>query len=114
METTAWEILLPEGILEYFEVSDVRKGQTGYTIYLLERNIKPHEFKDRQLVSHGFMEEVTLNDFPIRGKACFLVIKRRRWLDEQTKETVTRDWKLVAKGTRLTQEFATFLKGIYR
>jgi hypothetical protein len=114
LDRNAWELLLPEGILEYFEVTGVTKGEEGYTISLAEKHLTPSEYKGRKLVSHGFMDEVTISDFPIRGKACFLVVKRRRWLDEQTRETVTRDWHLVAKGTRLTQEFATFLKGMYR
>jgi hypothetical protein len=44
----------------------------------------------------------------------FLHIRRRRWFSETTKKTVERDWKIVANGTRLTKEFATFLKGIFR
>ncbi|MEC4115325.1 transposase, partial [Myroides pelagicus] len=41
-------------------------------------------------------------------------VKRRRWLDKTTRELVQRDWNLVAKGTRLTNEFASFLKEINR
>ncbi|MHA7060311.1 ISAon1 family transposase N-terminal region protein [Aquimarina sp. M1] len=37
---------------------------------------------------------------------------RRRWLNEATNKVVTRDWQLVAKGTRITSDFATFLKEI--
>ena len=41
-----------------------------------------------------------------------LFIKRRRWLHKETKEVISKDWQLIAKGTRMTDEFATFLKGI--
>jgi len=55
---------------------------------------------------------VTIQDFPLRGKACFLKVKRRRWLNEDTGEIVMRDWDIVAKGTRMTRDFAIFLKGL--
>lgn len=35
-----------------------------------------------------------------------------RWVDQDTGTVVTRDWKLVAKETRITSEFTTFLKEI--
>ena len=33
--------------------------------------------------------------------------------DKHSKKIVTRDWDLVAKGTRMTKEFASFLKQIH-
>jgi tRNA A58 N-methylase Trm61 len=44
----------------------------------------------------------------------YLHIKRRRWTNKTTGEIIKRDWLLVAKGTRMTQEFAAFLKEINR
>ncbi|WP_420834733.1 ISAon1 family transposase N-terminal region protein [Aquimarina longa] len=62
------------------------------------------------IISHGFHKEITIQDFPIRGKKVYLHIKRRRWLDKSTKEIAPRNLDLVAQGTRMTVEFATFLK----
>ncbi|MDT0688148.1 ISAon1 family transposase N-terminal region protein, partial [Autumnicola psychrophila] len=59
---------------------------------------------------HGFHKEITIQDFPVRGKKVFLHIKRRRWLNKQSKQVIQRDWNLVAQGTRMTVEFAAFLK----
>ena len=59
-----------------------------------------------------FFPEATVQDFPIRGKNVFLHIIRRRWINESSKKVVIRDWQLVAKGTRITSEFAAFLKEI--
>ncbi|WP_445297855.1 ISAon1 family transposase N-terminal region protein [Flavobacterium oreochromis] len=50
----------------------------------------------------------------MREYKVYLHIKRRRWLNLSTNKVVFRDWNLVAKGTRLTQEFASFLKEINR
>jgi transposase len=64
------------------------------------------------IISHGFHKQITIQDFPLRGKTVFLHIKRRRWFNKTTNKVVQRDWDLVAKGTRMTVEFATFLKAI--
>jgi transposase len=61
-----------------------------------------------------YFEEITVQDFPIRGHQVYLHITRRRWLNEDTGKIVFRDWNLVADGTRVTQEFASFLKEINR
>ena len=44
----------------------------------------------------------------------YLHIKRRRWTNKANGEIIKIDWTLVAKGTRMTQEFAAFLKEINR
>ena len=104
--------LLPEGILDYFEATRLDKSETAYRIYLQEKNVTPLEFSNDKLVSKGFFDEITVQDFPLRGKAFYLHIKRRRWENLSTGDIVYRNWNMVAKGTRMTQEFASFLKGI--
>ena len=59
-----------------------------------------------------FFDPVTLQDFPIRGQQVYLHVKPRRWVNQDTGKVVYRDWTLVAKGTRITSDFAAFLKGI--
>jgi len=113
-EKALLKFLLPEGLLDYFEVRDIVLIDNQYHIHLEEQNIHPSEFKGVKLTSKGFFDEVTIQDFPLRGKACFLKVRRRKWLNESTGLNVSRDWKLVATGTRMTEEFATFLKGIIR
>jgi len=107
-------LLLPEGLLEYFDVIQVEKTSEFNAIHLEEKNIVPVQYKDSKLVSKGFYEPVTIHDFPLRGKACYLMVKRRRWTNLDTGDIVVRDWEIVAKGTRMTAEFAAFLKAINR
>jgi len=114
LEKELARILLPEGTLDYFEVTSVSQTEEGYTINLLEQEIHPIEFSGDDLISKGFVEEVTIKDFPIRGKASFLKVKRRRWLNKTRGKIVHRDWELVAKGTRMTTGFASFLKAVHR
>ncbi|MFY0600473.1 MAG: transposase family protein, partial [Cyclobacteriaceae bacterium] len=99
MDQSIISLFLPEGILNYFEVTSVKKTEEGYWLSLTERDLHPTEFLGHKLSSHGFYEEVTVKDFPIRGKACYLKIKRRRWLNESLSKVVSRDWELVATGT---------------
>jgi hypothetical protein len=106
--------LLPQGILEYFELMNLEKKEKEYHFYLEERNVVPVEFSSDKLVSKGFFDEITVQDFPLRGKASYLHIKRRRWENKNTGDIVHRNWNMVAQGTRMTQEFAVFLKGIAR
>lgn len=106
------ELILPEGILDYFEITSVKNIGIGYEVYLEEKPDIPSIYVGRALRCHGFHQEQTIHDFPLRGKVFDLKVKRRRWLDTETNQVVSRDWELMAKGTRFTQEFASFLKGL--
>jgi len=107
-------LLLPKGILDYFILSRYTETEQDFFLYLDEKNEIPEEYKNDKLTSKGFFDEITVQDFPLRGKAVFLHIRRRRWLNQTTGQTVFRDWDIVAKGTRMTKEFASFLKEISR
>ncbi len=83
------------------------------SIYRDEKNLPPSGYTAAGLEFKGFLAEVRVQDFPIRGKKAFLCIRRRRWEVKSSSELISRDWKLVQSGTRMTQEFAAFLKGIF-
>jgi hypothetical protein len=106
--------VLPQGILDFFELTDLKQAPKELHIFLEEKNIPPQEYKDNKLTSKGFFDEIKVQDFPIRGKAVYLLIKRRRWFNEDIGLNVSRNWELVAQGTRMTKEFALFLKAINR
>ena len=108
------KLLLPEIIVDYFELTSYEKDQEKLHLYLKEINSIPKEYRESKLSSKGFFDQITVQDFPIRGHQVYLYITRRRWLNEDTGQVVFRDWNLVADGTRITQEFASFLKEINR
>ena len=64
------------------------------------------------MISHGFHKQSVIRDFSIRGKQVYLYVKRRRGLNKTTKEVVSKNWRVTTKGTRMTADFAAFLKGI--
>ncbi len=108
------KLILPENIEEYFELTNAKKEGEVIHIYLKERNSIPVEYIANKLTSKGFFDEATIQDFPIRGFKVLLHVTRRRWLNEDTGQVVYRDWDLVAKGTRITKDFAAFLKEFRR
>jgi hypothetical protein len=112
--TDILKLLLPEIIVDYFELTSYTKEDEILHLYLKEIYSIPKEYRGSKLTSKGFFDEITVQDFPIRGHQVYLHITRRRWLNEDTGKVVFRDWNLVADGTRVTQEFASFLKEINR
>lgn len=109
-EQLVLELFLPKGVLEWFEVSSGSNHDGAIHVVLEEKNIPPIE-KDSytKILSHGF-KEITITDFPIRGKRALLTFRRRYWKMEGQKELLKRDIQLVFPGTQLETEFATFLK----
>ena len=112
-------IILPEGILDVFEVVNVEEEHTGFIeetglerrvihIHLDERDLRSKEWHD--LHPNGFTEEHCINDFPIRDRKVVLHVRRRRWKDKDGKNVVLPRESLTASGTSYSKEFADVLK----
>ena len=114
MQKDGYSLLLPSGTLDYFDVINVVEDSTQIVIYLEEKNIVPVEYSCKDTESKGFFEPKVVQDFPIRGKQVFLNVRRRRWIVKPEGRYISRDWYLVASGTSMTREFASFLKEICR
>ena len=114
MQKDGYSLLLPAGTLDYFDVVNVVEDSTQIVIYLEEKNIVPAEYCGKDTESKGFFEATIVQDFPIRGKQLFLNVRRRRWIVKPEGRYISRNWHLVASGTSMTREFASFLKEICR
>ena len=118
-------IVLPTQILDYFSIvgislldyfSIVGISQTSTEIHIsLDEKMNPELSKDVHFESKGFMEAVSVTDFPIRDHKVILKIRRRRWTDTRTGKSfsIPIDLDIVAKGTRYSKEFGAFLKETY-
>lgn len=113
MKTSGYSLLLPEGTLDYFIISDVKESSAEIVFYLEEKNEVPGEYSNMQVESKGFYEPVVVQDFPIRSKRVFLNIRRRRWIVKNEGRYVNRNWKLVAEGSCMAHNFSSFLKELY-
>ena len=112
IEASVFALFLPVGTLEWFDVVEGTHTDDGITLVLEERNVPPlgPEHEGKCVSSKGFYD-ITITDFPIRGKRASLVFRRRRWSVEGMHELLKRDIQLCAPGTQLETEFAAFLKG---
>ena len=102
------QYLLPDGLLDYFEIVKIETQNDRVHFYLEERNIIPEEYQWEKSQSKGFSPEIAVEDFPLRGKPVLLHIKRRRWTLITTGKIVKRDWNLVAKSTCIISKFVSF------
>lgn len=102
-----FELFLPEGIFEWFEIKQARRDEHNAYITLEEKDIPPSS--DKKILARKF-HEITITDFPLRGKRTLLTFRRRYWRVAGQKEYLKRDIKLSFPGTQLEKEFANFLK----
>jgi hypothetical protein len=117
MEKDILSYILPEGLLEYFIITQVEETIDEATktkvlrIELEEKNQIPSGYEASQYESKGFYPGKRIHDFPIRDRAVTLVIKRRRWRHKVNKnEEIHNDYPLFTEGSKFTREFSDFLK----
>ncbi len=103
--------LLPEELFEYFNLVSIEElGPKELYLHLEEKKELPAEHKDKRLISYGFDEAVKVQDFPLRKKSVYLMVRRRKWQDKETGKIYSRTWDLTAGGSSYSKEFADFLK----
>ena len=106
--------ILPEELFKYFDLVSIDETSPNeLTLYLDEKKSAPPEHKDKSLVSYGFDEPKKIQDFPLRKKSVYLIVRRRKWKDKATGKIYSRTWDLTASGTSYSNEFAVFLKGLF-
>jgi hypothetical protein len=121
MDFSIFSSFLPEGLLLHFdivafkELGDLETKKDCFYIYLDEKNILPIGYNFIEYESKVFYERTLIQDFPIRGKAVYLGIRRRRWRNKLDKSIeIKSDYSFIAEGSKLTIELSSFLKGTGR
>jgi hypothetical protein len=113
--TVTLQHVFPSELLRFFEIvrssiqTDKATGEDFLEVVFEERKEFPEGYSKADYESKGFFE-CRVQDFPLRGKAVFLIVRRRRWRHKRTGEALTRDFTFLAEGTKLTAELADFLK----
>ena len=117
MELSLLCYFLPEKLLEHFaiigveELGCIQTKKMELYIKLEEYKVLPKGYNPSEYESKGFYSESIIQDFPVRGKSVFLVIKRRRWRHKERKgEIIHNDYSLIAEGSKITKELSDFLK----
>ena len=109
--------MLPEGLEQFFELKQFEKDQNKFRIVLIEKNIIPNDLPNEyqgKTVINTVLDDIIINDFPIRGRKGEILLKRRSWKFKGIDEWFKQDIKLCAEGTKLEKEFADFLKELNR
>ena len=111
IDKSIYELIFPEGTFKWFDIVLGHSDEENVYITLKEKNIPPitDEIKDKEIIAKKF-HDITITDFPLRGKRTLLTFRRRYWQVEGQKEYLKRDIKLNFPGTQLEGEFANFLK----
>ncbi|WP_461043682.1 ISAon1 family transposase N-terminal region protein [Spirosoma harenae] len=65
------EYLLPEFILTYYRLTRVEHELEVLHLYREEKNYAESAKPNGQLLSRGFLPEITIQDFPIRANRVF-------------------------------------------
>lgn len=113
MNVLDW-IVLPSQLLDYFNI--VGMEQTSTEIHIsLDEKMFVELGSNVHFESKGFMEAVSVTDFPIRDHKVILRVCHHRWADVRTDKSfsIPIDLDVVAKGTRYSKEFGAFLKETY-
>lgn len=112
---------LSQGLLEYFtitkveELGDVSTKRMVLQMDLEEINLLPEGYNADLYESKGFYPVTLIQDFPIRGKAVYLALKRRRWRHKvHRNQLIYNDYSIIADGSRITEELSAYLKGTVR
>lgn len=104
--------ILPDVLIDNFDIVNFEKTETRFDIWLEEKKVQLREDKkNTSVISYGFGEYHTIQDFPIRGRATYLHVRKRKWLDKDSGEIFSYEWELSEYDeTRLNSEFVSFLK----
>ena len=106
-----FSLFLPEGVLQWFDVVSGTKTASALHVVLEEKNCPPitEEIRGKHVESKGFTD-ITVEDFPVRGRKTTLTFRRRYWKVEGQEQMLKREIILAWEGTHLEKEFAAFLK----
>lgn len=110
-----FKLVLPSEIVEYFDLVSVTysKDPDGRQVAHLHLDeMDTEEVEQEKLLPNGYYPEQIIQDFPIRDKKVVLHVRRRRWKTPEGK-TVSNQWDLKARGTRMSKDFAGHLKKIF-
>lgn len=102
--------------MEYFDITNfetlcnIKSKEEYWLLDFEEKNEIPNGYDSKLFESKGFMDSKIIQDFPLRGKAVYLRVRKRRWRDKQTGTIIKRDFSFIADGSKFTKDLSDFLK----
>ncbi len=108
IQQKALELIFPKGVFEWFNLTDATIDGEDIKITLEEKDNPP--IAENQKITARKFHDITITDFPIRGRRSLLTFRRRYWRIEGQSKYLKRNIPLAFPGTQLEKEFADFLK----
>ena len=92
------KLFFPTIIAENFEIVKTEKSEKEETLdlYLDEVKAIPEELRDKEVVSYGFTDYVTIQDFSIRGYITRLHIRKRQWQEKGNRAPYAKSYELTS------------------
>ena len=109
-------VLFSDEIASNFVIKEVKEYPEHIEIKLEElKELVPCELsrEEEEVVLDGFCNPLDLQSFPMKGKAVYLKLYRRRWKAAGTKKHYSNSYDLHQKGVKATKEFSSFLKDAF-
>lgn len=103
-------LLFPKEILAHFNVVEYKEEGDVLSFVLEEKNQLPPGLNKADYESKGFGAPIKIQDFPLRDRAVFLMVRRRKWLEKTTGRVIQHKLDLTMEGSKYTKEFGAFLK----
>jgi len=107
-------LIVPAEILESFQLSGVCETKQTIELQLHERkDLIPVSLQGMDVVLDGFCNPIELQSFPLKGKATFIKLFRRRWKQRGSRKHMSNSYDFADSGTKATRMFGAFLKGAF-
>ncbi len=113
LEAHVLRLLIPEDILEFFELKQIIENDDELLFDLIEKeSCVPKGLPKEVSALNGYMNETTLQSFPQRGKRCYIHLRRRRWKMKGSTDNKSyfNEYEFTSSGTMATKSFGAFLK----
>lgn len=105
------QLIISEDILKDFQVEQVKELPEHIELILHEKKDRvPEALKEKKAVLDGFCNPFELQSFPLKGKALFIKLYRRRWKEKGTQKHYSNQYDLNDEGVKATRQFGAFLK----
>ena len=101
-------------LVSYRKLGNISTKSMEFEICLDEKNVLPSGYEKTDYESKGFTPCSRVQDFPIRGQAVYLIIRRRKWRHKVSNKEIRSNYSIVSQGAKLTQDLSDFLKGTGR
>lgn len=106
------KMIVPEFILENFQVNDVHNLKNEWVVELEEKQDRiPESLRDfDDVVFDGFTHPIDILSHSFSLKPVYLRVFRRRWKRSNTDKHYSNTYDLTIKGLKMVPELGIFLK----